>query len=57
VQLDEAKTLLHDAFEDLKKVELLDERDQMRERAEINAREQTELDAIGAMRVRGAIIA
>jgi flagellar export protein FliJ len=57
VQLDEAKALLHDAFEDLKKVELLDERDQMRERAEINAREQTELDAIGAMRVRGAIIA
>jgi len=54
-QLDEAKTALHDAFEELKKVELLDERDQMRERAEENAREQAELDAIGAMRLRGAI--
>jgi flagellar export protein FliJ len=54
-QLDEAKSALHDAFEELKKVELLDERDQMRERAEENAREQTELDAIGAMRLRGII--
>jgi flagellar protein FliJ len=54
-QLDEAKSALHDAFEELKKVELLDERDQMRERAEENAREQTELDAIGAMRLRGVI--
>src|SRR3984893_7440965 len=51
-QLDEAKSVLHDAFEELKKVELLDERDQARERAEENAREQTELDAIGLMRAR-----
>ena len=36
----------------LKKVELLDERDQARERAEMNAREQAELDNIGLMRAR-----
>jgi flagellar export protein FliJ len=41
---------LAEAFEELKKVELLDERDQQRERAADNAREQTELDRIGAMR-------
>ncbi len=39
--------MLGEAFEELKKVELLDERDQMRERADENAREQTELDGIG----------
>jgi flagellar export protein FliJ len=49
-QLDEAQAHLGEAFEELKKVELLDERDQMRERAEENAREQAELDAIGMMR-------
>jgi flagellar export protein FliJ len=54
-QLDEAKAALQDSFEDLKKVELLDERDQLRERAADNAREQTELDAIGALRARGAL--
>jgi flagellar FliJ protein len=48
-QLDEAKAALGEAFEDLKKVELLDERDQMRERATENAREQAELDQIGLM--------
>src|SRR5215813_14767932 len=32
-QLDDAKNALSEAFEELKKVELLDERDQMRERA------------------------
>jgi hypothetical protein len=36
----------------LKKVELRDERDQMRERADENAREQADLDAIGLMRAR-----
>jgi flagellar FliJ protein len=50
VQLDDAKALLQEAFEELKKVELLDERDQARERAENDAREQTELDAVGLMR-------
>src|SRR5215467_7796213 len=52
-QLDDAKAALGEAFEELKKVELLDERDQMRERAAESAREQAELDAIGTMRLRG----
>ena len=55
VQLDDAKAALQEAFEDMKKVELLDERDQMRERAEENAREQAELDAIGSLRSRPAV--
>ena len=50
VQLDDAKATLGEAFEELKKVELLDERDQLRERATEAAREQAELDRIGAMR-------
>jgi flagellar export protein FliJ len=54
-QLDDAKASLGEAFEELKKVELLDERDQARERADENAREQSELDAIGMLRARGAI--
>ena len=49
-QLDEAQAVLGEAFEELKKVEMLDERDQARERAEANAREQAELDRIGALR-------
>jgi flagellar export protein FliJ len=51
-QLNDAKDALSEAFEELKKVELLDERDQMRERAEQAAHEQAELDAIGLMRAR-----
>ena len=43
LQLEEAKTALEEAFEEMKKVELLDERDQMRERADEEAREQSEL--------------
>jgi flagellar FliJ protein len=54
-QLDDAKASLGEAFEELKKVELLDERDQARERADDNAREQTELDTIGILRARGAL--
>ncbi len=50
VQLDDAKSALGEAFDEMKKVELLDERDQMREREEEAAREQAELDAIGLMR-------
>jgi flagellar FliJ protein len=50
VQLESAANALAEAFEEMKKVELLDERDQMREREEENAREQAELDAIGLMR-------
>jgi flagellar protein FliJ len=49
VQLDDAKAALGEAFEELKKVELLDERDQMRERAADSARDQAELDHIGLM--------
>ncbi|MGA7975534.1 MAG: flagellar export protein FliJ [Pseudolabrys sp.] len=49
-QLDDAQAVLGEAFEELKKVEMLDERDQARERAEANAREQAELDRIGALR-------
>ena len=52
VQLDDAKATLGEAFEELKKVELLDERDQMRERADQAAHEQAELDAVGLMRAR-----
>jgi flagellar FliJ protein len=54
IQLDDAKAALGEAFEELKKVELLDERDQMRERAAENAVEQMELDSIGIMRIRDA---
>jgi flagellar FliJ protein len=54
VQLDAAKDALTEAFEELKKVELLDERDQSRERAEEAAREQAELDAIALGRTRTA---
>jgi flagellar export protein FliJ len=50
LQLDDAKNALADAFEELKKVELLDERDQLRERVDEAAREQAELDSIGLMR-------
>jgi flagellar export protein FliJ len=49
-QLDDAQAALGEAFEELKKVEMLDERDQQREKAEQNAREQVELDRIGAFR-------
>lgn len=57
VQLDDAKASLGEAFEELKKVELLDERDQARERAEESAREQAEMDGIGLMRSRMGAIA
>src|SRR5262245_17362066 len=50
VQLDDAKAALGEAFEEMKKVELLDERDQAREGAEVDAREQAALDANGIMR-------
>jgi len=51
-QLDEAKGALGEAFDELKKVELLDERDQARERAAEAAGEQSALDAIGLLRAR-----
>jgi len=52
IQLEDAKAVLGEAFEEMKKVERLDERDQMRERAEQAAHEQAELDAIGLTRAR-----
>jgi flagellar export protein FliJ len=52
-QLEDAKLALAEAFEDLKKVELLDERDQAREREAENSAEQAELDDIALMRMRG----
>ena len=57
VQLEDAKLLLAEAFEELKKVELLDERDQARERAEENAREQADMESIGLMRPRLGVVA
>lgn len=56
-QLADAKALLVEAFEELKKLELLDERDQARERAEEIARERADLDSIGLMRARLGVIA
>jgi flagellar export protein FliJ len=53
-QLDAAKDALADAFEELKKVELLDERDQQRERAAMDA-EAADLDAIGLMQARTGV--
>lgn len=54
VQLDDAKAALGEAFEDLKKVELLDERDQAREREAAAAAEQADLDGIALLRARGS---
>src|SRR5579885_1252041 len=51
VQLDDAKAVLGEAFEELKKVEMLDERDQMREREAEDAAEQAELDSIALLRM------
>jgi flagellar export protein FliJ len=49
-QLEDAKATLGEAFEELKKVDWLDERDHAREKAEAGAREQAELDRIAALR-------
>src|SRR5262247_4802735 len=50
IQLEEAKGALAEAFDEMKKVELLDERDQAREREEQVARQQTELNSVGLIR-------
>jgi flagellar protein FliJ len=47
-QLEDARGQLAEAFEELKKVEILEERDQKRERAAEDRTEQAELDRIGA---------
>jgi flagellar FliJ protein len=49
-QMEDAQAALGEAFEELKKVEMLDERDQVREKAESNAREQAKLDRIASLR-------
>lgn len=54
-QLEEAKAALNEAFEELKKVEILDERESARDRAADQAREQAEMDRIGLSR-RGAYL-
>jgi flagellar protein FliJ len=50
IQLEDAKAALAEAFEEMKKVELLDERDQIREREEDAGPERANLDSIGLMR-------
>lgn len=47
-QLEDARGQLAEAFEELKKVEILEERDQNRERVSEGKAEQAELDRIGA---------
>jgi flagellar protein FliJ len=54
-QLEDARANLAEAFEEMKKIELLDERDQVRERGLENAREQAELDRIATTRARDGI--
>lgn len=49
-QLDDAKAALGEAFEEMKKAELLEERDQMRERAEEDVGVQAESEAMDLMR-------
>src|SRR4051812_44866242 len=57
VQLEDAKAALSEAFEAMKKDELLDQRDQAREKEEESAREQADMDSIGLMRARLGVIA
>lgn len=54
-QLDEAKAHLAEAFEELKKVEILEEREHARDRAADMVREQAEMDRIGLSRRSGYI--
>jgi flagellar protein FliJ len=56
-QLEGVKGGLDDALDELKKAELLDERDQMRDREAENAVEPSELEAVGLMRLRGSATA
>jgi flagellar FliJ protein len=53
VQLDEAKIALHECFDDLKKVEQLDERDQIRERSGDDS--SADSDSLGPLRARNAV--
>jgi flagellar FliJ protein len=49
-QLDEARAAVEEAFEELKKVETLDNREHAKEKAEAAEREQAEYDHIGLQR-------
>jgi flagellar export protein FliJ len=53
-QLDDAKTALQEAFEDMKKVEILDDRERASERAAEAARDQAMMDSIG-LRARASL--
>ncbi len=50
VQLEDAKAALNEAFEEMKKVELLDERDQMRERSEEDGQQRARVRRTPAAR-------
>lgn len=52
-QLAEAKAVLGEAFEELKKVEILNDRERTAERAAESARDQAAMDGIGLNRARG----
>jgi flagellar export protein FliJ len=52
IQLEDAKSALGEASDDLKKVELLDVRDQMRQRETDAAAEPSELHEAGLLRAR-----
>ncbi len=49
-QLTDARLELEEAFEEMKKFEILDDREQARERAAEASRDQAEMDRIGAFR-------
>jgi flagellar protein FliJ len=53
VQLEEAKIALHECFGDLKKVEQLDERDQIRDRSADDS--SADSDSLGPLRARNAV--
>jgi flagellar FliJ protein len=52
VQLEAARGELEEAFEDLKKFEILDDREQLKERVAEAVREQSEMDRIGLRMAR-----
>ena len=51
-QLEVARLELEEAFEDLKKFEILDDREQLKERVAEAVREQSEMDRIGLRMAR-----
>ena len=51
-QLDDAKAELGEAFEELKKIEILEDRERNAERAAENLRDQAAMDGIGLSRIR-----